>query len=441
MEVRVTLENLRAGEKPLAMFLHDALRHIDEQYFENIVASYARNARVSSQPSDSSSNSHRDKMLDERGRRRTSLEQFDLTFQLNLFETLLGKVGAGYSDEGIPQHIRTAFKSSLHLRNDTFSKLKTLRILRNDIVHHHLDRGDIAATIGELGKILDVFRGELLTCCKSQPDVFTLATVSSIQGYVDSIVSILKIAQSAEQAHGEEQRSADQPVVPAQPARQLPKFAFAVGGAAVLALAVVVLLRMMNAEPDPISMTQQGPVATKAAVFMMNAPLPEDKVAKFCKDLSRKMSDNQSMFRITIIRYNESDTTVFLTLDSGSVARKLAPIMRSVKPLPSVLEMDDLFNGFVTALLDSSSLTVNASIKMFGNIPMFTDSEIDSLDGKKEGSVHLLKDEEGVKSTFRKLRDRRLSLVLYKSASVFDSMLAERIKRGTDIVNLDLEQL
>ena len=200
MEVRVTLENLRAGEKPLAMFLHDALRHIDEQYIENIVASYARNARASSQPSDSSSNSHRDKMLDERGRRRTSLEQFDLTFQLNLFETLLGKVGAGYSDEGIPQHIRTAFKSSLHLRNDTFSKLKTLRILRNDIVHHNLDRGDIAATIGELGKILDVFRGELLTCCKSQPDVFAEATVSSIQAYVDAIVKVLLDAQEAARA-------------------------------------------------------------------------------------------------------------------------------------------------------------------------------------------------------------------------------------------------
>lgn len=439
MEVRVTLENLRAGEKPLAMFLHDALRHIDEQYIENIVASFARHSNDQSL----SSNDQRDKMLDDRGRRKTSLEQFDLSFLMSLCENLTRDHNPGYSDKGIPQHTRVTFRKSIHLRSDASSKFHTLRKYRNDVVHHHLDRGDIAATIGELGKILDVFRGELLTCCKSQPDVFAEATVSSIQAYVDSIVSILKSAQAAEQAQGEEQRQADQPAVPSQlaPTRQLPKFAFAAGGAAVLALAVVVLLRMMNAEPDPKPTIVSGPVATKAAVFMMNAPLPEDKVAKFCKDISRKMSDNQSMFRITIIRYNESDTTVLLTLDSGSVARKLAPIMRSVKPLPSVLDIDDLFNGFVTALLDSSSLTVNASVKMFGNIPMFTDSESDSLDGKPKGSVLLLSNEDGVKSTFRKLRDRRLSLVLYQSASVFDSKMAERIKRGTEIVNLDLEQL
>ena len=55
--------------------------------------------------------------------------------------------------------------------------------------------------------------------------------------------------------------------------------------------------------------------------------------------------------------------------------------------------------------------------------------------------MRLLKNEEGVKSTFRKLRDRRLGLILYESASVFDSMLSERIKRGTEIINLDIEQL
>jgi hypothetical protein len=450
MEVRVTLEHLRAGEKPLAMFLHDALRSIDEQYFESIVASFARNSRDQGM----SSNDHRDRMLDERGRRKTSLEQFDLTFLTNLGETLTRDHNSNYSDNGIPQHIRTTFRKSIHLRSDVSSRFQTLRKYRNEIVHHHLERGDIATTILELGNILNVFRGELLACCTSQPDVFTEATVSSIQAYVDTIVSILKNAQAAEQtqvedlptevqsvAHDIPQVGSSQP--PAQPTskRQLPKLAFAVGGAAILALAIVLLLRFTNAEQEHVQTALSAPVATKAAVFMMNEPLPEDKVAKFCKDIARKLSDNQSVYRITIVRYNESDTTVFVRLDSLSVARVLVPIMSKVKRLPSVLSLSDLFDGFVIALLDSSSLTVNATVKMFGNIPLFSESEIDSLSGSERDTVSLLENVEGIKSTFGKLSDRRLGLIFYRPAEKYDSIIAKRLKRGIELNHLDLEQL
>ncbi len=410
MEVRVTLENLRAGEKPLAMFLHDALRHIDEQYFENIVASFARYSNDQSM----SSNDQRDKMLDERGRRKTSLEQFDLTFLTNLCENLTRDHYPGNSDKGIPQHIRVTFRKSIHLRSDASSKFHTLRKYRNDVVHHHLDRGDIAATIGELGKILDVFRGELLTCCKSQPDVFTQATVSSIQGYVDSIVSILKSAQAAEQAQGEEQRQTDQPVIPSQlaPTRQLPKFAFAAGGAAVLALAVVLLLRMMNAEP----------VATKAAVFMMNAPLPEDKVAKFCKDISTIVGDAQSVFRVTIVQYAKSNVEIVTRLDSSSVAKNLTPLLTRVKPLPSILDLDKLFDAVVAAIKDTSSITKHSTVHMFGNMPTMSSAMRHSVIDKKDTLI-ILEELHGVEPTFRKIGQNTLKQYLYTPTRDEDSLV------------------
>lgn len=410
MEVRVTLENLRAGEKPLAMFLHDALRHIDEQYFENIVASFARYSNDQSL----SSTDQRDKMLDERGRRKTSLEQFDLTFLTNLCENLTRDHNPRYSDNGIPQHTRVTFRKSIHLRSDASSKFHTLRKYRNDVVHHHLDRGDIAATIGELGKILDVFRGELLTCCKSQPDVFAEATVSSIQAYVDSIVSILKSAQAAEQAQGEEQRQADLPAVPSQlaPTRQLPKFAFAVGGAAVLALAVVVLLRLMNAEPEPKPTIVSGPVATKAAVFMMNAPLPEDKVAKFCKDISTIVGDAQSVFRVTIIQYAKSNVEIVTRLDSTSVAKNLIPLLTRVNPLPSILDVGKLFDAVVAAIKDTSGITKHSTVHMFGNMPTMSSAMRHSVIDKKD-TVVILKDLHGVEQTFRKIGQNTLKQYLY----------------------------
>jgi hypothetical protein len=432
------------------MFLHDALRSIDEQYFESIVASFARNSRDQGM----SSNDQRDRMLDERGRRKTSLEQFDLTFLTNLGETLTRDHNSNYTDNGIPQHIRTSFRRSIHLRSDVSSRFQTLRKYRNEIVHHHLERGDIATTIVELGNILNVFRGELLACCTSQPEVFTVATISSIQAYVDTIVNILKNAQAAEQtqvedlptevqsvAHDVPQVGSSHPTAQPTSKRQLPKLAFAAGGAAILALAVVLLLRVTNAEQEHVPTGLSAPVATKAAVFMMNEPLPKDKVAKFCKDIARKLSDNQSVYRITIVRYKESDTTVFVRLDSLSVARVLVPIMVSVKRLPSVSSLSDLFDGFVIALLDSSRLTVNATVKMFGNMPLFSESEIDSLSRSNRESVLVLQNVEGVKSTFGKLSDRRLGLIFYRPAEKYDSIIAKRLKRGIELNHLDLEQL
>ncbi len=418
MEVRVTLENLRAGEKPLAMFLHDALRHIDEQYFENIVASFARYSNDQSL----SSNDQRDKMLDDRGRRKTSLEQFDLSFLMSLCENLTRDHNPGYSDKGIPQHTRVTFRKNIHLRSDASSKFHTLRKYRNDVVHHHLDRGDIAATIGELGKILDVFRGELLTCCKSQPDVFTQATVSSIQAYVDSIVSILKSAQAAEHSQVEEKRTVEEHVEPERTARQLPKFAFAAGGAAVLALAVVLLLRMMNAEPEPKPTIVSGPVATKAAVFMMNAPLPDDKVAKFCRDISTLVGDAQSVFRVTIVQHGKGNTEVVTRLDSASVAVNLAPLLVRVNALPSILHLRDMFGAVVTAIKDTSRITKSSTVHMFGNMPLMSSELRHSVIDKRE-QPNILEELHGIDSTFRKIEQSTLKQWLYMPTRDEDSLV------------------
>lgn len=445
MEVRVTLEHLRAGEKPLAMFLHDALRSIDEQYFENIVASFARNSRDQGM----SSNDHRDGMLDERGRRKTSLEQFDLTFLTNLGETLTRDHNSNYSDNGIPQHIRTSFRRSIHLRSDVSSRFQTLRKYRNEIVHHHLERGDIATTILELGNILNVFRGELLACCTSQPDVFTEATVSSIQAYVDTIVNILKNAQAAEQTQVEDQRTDVQPVMhdmpqvesshpTAQPTskRQLPKLAFAVGGAAILALAIVLLLRLTNAEQEQVPTALSAPLATKAVVFLMNAPLPEDKVSMFCKDISTLVDDAQSVCRVTVVQYGKSNTDIITRLDSASVAQNLAPFLMRVNALPSILHVDKMFDGVVAAIKDTSSISKNSTVHMFGNVPVMSPELRHSIVVKRD-TLNLLKELHGVKSTFMKIDQDRLNLYLYRPTREEDSLLLYAL-RPVDSVGFEL---
>ena len=464
MEVRVTLENLRAGEKPLAMFLHDALRHIDEQYIENIVASYARNARASSQPSDSSSNSHRDKMLDERGRRRTSLEQFDLSFQLSLFEALLGTVRSGNSDDGIPQDIRTTFKSSLHLRGDTLHKVIALRKYRNDVVHHHLDRGDIAATIGELGKILDVFRGELLTCCKSQPDVFAEATVSSIQAYVDSIVKLLLDAQEAARASEptilegvevEEVEDVEAEFVEESPStstdvaqrrvsgvtlnsapKDRRKMVMGIAGAllAAVAVAVAVYVQQSTGNEDAV------PTPTRAAVFIMNEPLTESASLKFRTEISNILLTSEEYWRITVIRYGMSDTSIVTQLDSGSIDQRLLDVMRASPALTRVTEVKNLFARLTSVLKNKAYVQLQPQAFMFGSLPNPTAelyAELAQRTKKDNNILHV----QGLKNAFATMKQTELLLFRFGAPRYVDSAIARTINPDTTGFKLILTDL
>ncbi len=464
MEVRVTLENLRAGEKPLAMFLHDALRHIDEQYFENIVASYARNARPSSQPSDSSSSSHRDKVLDERGRPRTSLEQFDLTFQLNLFETLLGTVRAGYSDEGIPQDTRTAFKSSLHLRGDTLYKVIALRKYRNEVVHHHLDRGDIAATIGELGKILDVFRGELLTCCKSQPDVFTQATVSSIQAYVDAIVRLLLDAQEAARASEptilegvvvEEVEDVEAEFVEESPStstdvaqrpvsgvtlnraqRDSRKMVMGIVGAllAAVVVTVAVYVQQSTGNADAVS------TPTRAAVFIMNEPLTESASVKFRREISNILLTSEEYWRITVIRHGMSDTTIITQLDSASIDQRLLDVMRTSPALSKVTEITSLFARLRGIVKSKSFVELQPQAYMFGSLPSPTAEVFADLAQRSKKENNLLA-VQGLKNAFATMKQNELLLFRYGAPRYVDSAVARTINPDSTGFKLILTDL
>ena len=464
MEVRVTLENLRAGEKPLAMFLHDALRHIDEQYFENIVASYARNARPSSQPSDSTSSSHRDKVLDERGRPRTSLEQFDLTFQLNLFETLLGTVRAGYSDEGIPQDTRTAFKSSLHLRGDTLYKVIALRKYRNEVVHHHLDRGDIAATIGELGKILDVFRGELLTCCKSQPDVFTQATVSSIQAYVDAIVRLLLDAQDAarvsepivlaevdvEEVEDVEAEFVEEPHATSTDVAQRSVSGVAhnnaptsnrmlvMGVAGVMLVGVVITVAMyLQRSAGSVDVT---PTPTRAAVFIMNEPLTESASVKFRREISNILLTSEEYWRITVIRHGMSDTTIITQLDSASIDQRLLSVMRTSPALSRVTEITSLFARLRGIVKSKSFVELQPQAYMFGSLPNPTAELYAELAQRTKQDNNILR-VQGLKNAFTTMKQNELLLFRYGAPRYVDSAVARTINPDSTGFKLTLTDL
>lgn len=460
MEVRVTLENLRAGEKPLAMFLHDALRHIDEQYIENIVASFARHSNDQSL----SSNDQRDKMLDERGRRKTSLEQFDLSFLMSLCENLTRDHYPGNSDKGIPQHIRVTFRKSIHLRSDASSKFHTLRKYRNDVVHHHLDRGDIAATIGELGKILDVFRGELLTCCKSQPDVFAEATVSSIQAYVDSIVKLLLDAQEAARASEptilegvevEEVEDVEAEFVEESPSTstdvaQRPvsgvtlnstpkghrKLAMGIAGAllAAVVVAVAVYVQQSTGNEDAV------PTPTRAAVFIMNEPLTESATVKFRKEISNVLLTSEEYWRVTVIRHGMSDTSIVTQLDSGSIDQRLLDVMRASPALTRVTEVKNLFARLRGIVKSKSFVELQPQAYMFGSLPNPT-AEVYADLARRDKETNNILGVQGLKNAFATMKQTELLLFRFGAPRYVDSAIARTINPDTTGFKLILTDL
>lgn len=460
MEVRVTLENLRAGEKPLAMFLHDALRHIDEQYFENIVASFARYSNDQSL----SSTDQRDKMLDERGRRKTSLEQFDLTFLTNLCENLTRDHNPRYSDNGIPQQTRVTFRKSIHLRSDASSKFHTLRKYRNDVVHHHLDRGDIAATIGELGKILDVFRGELLTCCKSQPDVFAEATVSSIQAYVDSIVKLLLDAQEAARASEptilegvevEEVEDVEAEFVEESPSTstdlaQRPvsgvtlnsapkdrrKMVMGVVGALLAAVVVAVAVYVHQSTGNEGAV----PTPTRAAVFIMNEPLTESASERFRREISNILLTSEEYWRITVIRHGMADTSIITKLDSASIDQRLLDVMRASPTLTRVTEVTNLFARLRGIVKSKSFVELQPQAYMFGSLPNPTAELYAELRQRTKEDNNILH-VQGLKNAFATMKQTELLLFRFGAPRYVDSAIARTINPDTTGFKLILTDL
>ena len=460
MEVRVTLENLRAGEKPLAMFLHDALRHIDEQYFENIVASFARYSNDQSL----SSTDQRDKMLDERGRRKTSLEQFDLSFLMSLCENLTRDHYPGNSDKGIPQHIRVTFRKNIHLRSDASSKFHTLRKYRNDVVHHHLDRGDIAATIGELGKILDVFRGELLTCCKSQPDVFTQATVSSIQAYVDAIVRLLLDAQEAtrvsepivleevdvEEVEDVEAEFVEEPHATSTDVAQRSVSGVAhnnaptsnrmlvMGVAGVMLVGVVITVAMyLQRSAGSVDVT---PTPTRAAVFIMNEPLTESASVKFRREISNILLTSEENWRITVIRHGMSDTTIITQLDSASIDQRLLNVMRTSPALSRVTEITSLFARLRGIVKSKSFVELQPQAYMFGSLPNPTAELYAELAQRTKQDNNILR-VQGLKNAFTTMKQNELLLFRYGAPRYVDSAVARTINPDSTGFKLTLTDL
>ena len=449
MEVRVTLEHLRAGEKPLAMFLHDALRSIDEQYFESIVASFARNSRDQGM----SSNDHRDRMLDERGRRKTSLVQFDITFLLGLCEWLTTRTT-----------ILPEFASRLHLHADVYHKFVALRKYRNSLVHGATASADLATTIGALGKILDVFRNELLTCCHSQPEIFGEDTTRQVQSYVDSIVKLLVDAQDSlkasqpiilEESDVEEVEDVDAQFVddaPVGSSAVVPKRQSSLASESVipnrrpvvigligLVLCLIVVATALY-NRQSVSTTPIEPKPTRAAILIVNEPFPTSALELFRREISGILLSTQEYWLVTVIRYGMPDTAIVTQLNPQVIDQRLLDVLRTAPALPKVTDITDMFQRLKNVLSDTSVVRLRPRAYAFGSYPNPTDDLYAELNrrGKKNTKILYI---HGLKEAFATMNQSELRLFCFDSPRYVDSALTKTIMPDSTGFKLILTEL
>jgi hypothetical protein len=95
-----------------------------------------------------------------------------------------------------------------------------------------------------------------------------------------------------------------------------------------------------------------------------------------------------------------------------------------------------MFDGVVAAIKDTSSISKNSTVHMFGNVPVMSPELRHSIVVKRD-TLNLLKELHGVKSTFMKIDQDRLNLYLYRPTREEDSLLLYAL-RPVDSVGFEL---
>ena len=163
---------------PLASFLHDCLHAIDPNYMETIVERFISTKEKT----------HKNDQLykgavsivDDRGTRRTSLEQFDLLFLLQFFAfATLYQQKVKAENDWYPG-LTTRYRFSKTARN----KIVILKDKRNTSEHDRTERNRDHYLEILVSNFLDVFAHEIMVVIDKEPHRFSEQTKHEVREYV-----------------------------------------------------------------------------------------------------------------------------------------------------------------------------------------------------------------------------------------------------------------
>ena len=195
---------LKAAERPLALFLDDALRSIDARYFDRFVRPYV--ATASPDYPGKRVFSGNERLRDSRNQDKTSFLDCDLLFLTHYFEfatdyeswrdanerplpmTSMGKVEFPNLTRVFP-----------FTQKGIVTKIAAVRELRNQWSHGHTDEADVHHLSIDISKLLDLFKVEIQHVVQERPGSFRPETKLAVDGYVEKLKAAHKGAPSSEE--------------------------------------------------------------------------------------------------------------------------------------------------------------------------------------------------------------------------------------------------
>ncbi|MFN5377272.1 MAG: hypothetical protein ACK5BQ_00715 [Ignavibacteria bacterium] len=169
---------------PLASFLHDCLIEIDPHYMENIVERFIKTKDIKDkgyQPYKGVID-----IFDDRGMRRTSLEQFDLLFLLQFFAFVTTFNQKTNPDQDWFPNLTKTFRFSKNVRN----KIVVLKDKRNTTEHNRTERERHHYLEILVSNFLDVFAHEIMVVIEQQPECFSERTKRENREFVEYLKQV-----------------------------------------------------------------------------------------------------------------------------------------------------------------------------------------------------------------------------------------------------------
>ncbi|MBK6291720.1 MAG: hypothetical protein IPF59_08160 [Ignavibacteria bacterium] len=378
---------LKAAERPLALFLDDALRSIDARYFDRFVRPYV--ATASPDYPGKRVFSGNERLRDSRNQDKTSFLDCDLLFLTHYFEfatdyeswrdanerplpmTSMGKVEFPNLTRVFP-----------FTQKGIVTKIAAVRELRNQWSHGHTDEADVHHLSIDISKLLDLFKVEIQHVVQERPGSFRPETKLAVDGYVEKLKAALK-GTSAVAPTNTTRHLADSVKsrfnslfekslarVSAMPRKWINGLVALIVVAGCVWAGVAVVSNMGTDDSD----MGVGPIQSPIHILALE-PVPEHLIERVKSQI--KLSLGQAMHKqIAVYAHNYPEGIVVHDSELHSSLTTVATSLMGVTKLNHALEFGALYRNAIESLRSQTSKSSKPILIVVGSIGSFTAAEI-----------------------------------------------------------------
>lgn len=409
---------LANAQRPLALFLEDALRSVREDCMESIVLPYINGAYCEADPKGQGHSlywgAERAEPKDERGFRIRHLEGMDLAFLTHLFEFSVRPAETVVAEQS---RIIPNLKQRLPFQSSISRQLQDLRDLRNSWAHTKGAPKEPEPVMKDVMTLWALFDGELRTILDASPDIFRSETKRALYDFVNELTVAKRegAAALAQHAPVPVPPASNHPVTAEREHRATPEehntwpwwrrlsSTAKIAWAGVLSLAVVFALIAdgltiwHDVQPNAAQMPSMAPVMVsqpeirKTLVILLTEPVPPEKLDTLKGYIFQANFPRDTSLRVVIVdRTHPSGILIDTTLSYDRLQEAVVNRAVEARRLQRSLQFADLFDGAYGHMQASFHDNRQPVLMVVGSVGNFTAKERAALD---ENTVRLYRRE------------------------------------------------